>query len=102
MVRKSNALHVLQKKRGYTTISNLTIRWGVMTNTLVHVFMYYYYFVATMGVHPWWKVSKKKGGGGKGRMKDAMQLTTYYPEIHHIRPNCAVCGGPPLCVRSLL
>jgi len=29
--------------------------WGVTTNTLVHVFMYYYYFVATMGVNPWWK-----------------------------------------------
>jgi len=29
--------------------------WGVFTNTLVHVFMYYYYFVATMNIHPWWK-----------------------------------------------
>jgi len=32
-----------------------TAWWGVATNTLVHVFMYYYYFVATMNVHPWWK-----------------------------------------------
>lgn len=36
--------------------ANYTVAWwGVMTNTLVHVFMYYYYFVATLGVHPWWK-----------------------------------------------
>jgi len=36
--------------------ANYTIAWwGVMTNSLVHVFMYYYYFVATMGVNPWWK-----------------------------------------------
>jgi fatty acid elongase 3 len=32
-----------------------TAWWGVMTNTLVHVFMYYYYFVSTMGYSPWWK-----------------------------------------------
>lgn len=31
--------------------------------------MYYYYFVATMGVHPWWKVSKKKGGEGREEWK---------------------------------
>jgi len=36
--------------------ANYTVGWwGVMTNTLVHVFMYYYYFVSTMGIHPWWK-----------------------------------------------
>jgi hypothetical protein len=34
----------------------IVCRWGVFSNTLVHVFMYYYYFVATMDVHPWWKV----------------------------------------------
>jgi len=32
-----------------------TAWWGVFTNTLVHVFMYYYYFVSTMGIQPWWK-----------------------------------------------
>jgi len=36
--------------------ANYTIAWwGVTTNTLVHVFMYYYYFVSTLNVHPWWK-----------------------------------------------
>lgn len=36
--------------------ANYTISWwGVLTNTLVHVFMYYYYFVATYGVQPWFK-----------------------------------------------
>lgn len=29
--------------------------WGVFLNTLVHVFMYYYFYVATLNQHPWWK-----------------------------------------------
>eukprot|EP01112_Ceratiomyxa_fruticulosa_P022223 TRINITY_DN8078_c0_g1_i1.p1 TRINITY_DN8078_c0_g1~~TRINITY_DN8078_c0_g1_i1.p1 ORF type:complete len:294 (-),score=23.79 TRINITY_DN8078_c0_g1_i1:5-847(-) len=29
--------------------------WGIFANTLVHIFMYYYYMVATMGYSPWWK-----------------------------------------------
>jgi len=24
-------------------------------NSFVHVFMYYYYTVSTIGIHPWWK-----------------------------------------------
>jgi len=29
--------------------------WGIFANTLVHVFMYYYFYVATLNQHPWWK-----------------------------------------------
>jgi len=37
-------------------ISDWPLHWyGIFTNTLVHVFMYYYYYVATKNIHPWWK-----------------------------------------------
>jgi len=29
--------------------------WGIACNTTVHVFMYYYFSVATLGKRPWWK-----------------------------------------------
>jgi hypothetical protein len=33
-----------------------TLQWGgLLTNTLVHVLMYWYYYVTTVGNNPWWK-----------------------------------------------
>jgi len=29
--------------------------WGIFTNTLIHTFMYYHFYVATLNQHPWWK-----------------------------------------------
>jgi len=62
--------------------ANYTIAWwGVMTNTLVHVFMYYYYFVATMNVHPWWKKYITTGQIVQfvvGLLTASVQLYEYY------------------------
>ena len=36
--------------------SKWTLVWYGMTfNTIVHVLMYYYYFVSTFGIRPWWR-----------------------------------------------
>jgi GNS1/SUR4 family len=33
-----------------------TLQWGgLLTNTAVHVVMYFYYYLATQGQSPWWK-----------------------------------------------
>ena len=29
---------------------------GAAINTFIHVIMYYYYYVASLGHQPWWKV----------------------------------------------
>lgn len=59
--RELNFLHVWHHCTTFLLVwlmqaHEMQIQWiSVSANCLVHSFMYYYYFVATLGIQPWWK-----------------------------------------------